>query len=142
MDQRAADRILVARISGTARRHSRWRPLTEAEEVQAVTELAELAGGRTDLLAEVAGLQIGCYEGDIDEPRRRQAANLLLQAGADPSRIPAWIEIGRIRVRNARHIPYTGLTDVPMGRSRQALARPLGLAQTASRAVAGSVSSA
>ena len=109
MDQQAADRILAAQITGTARRHSRWRPLTEAEEAEAVIELADLALGRADLLAQVAGLQIGCYEGDIDEPRRRQAANLLLKAGADRDLIPAWIEIGRERVRNARHIPYTGL---------------------------------
>jgi hypothetical protein len=109
MDQQAADRILVAEISGTARRHARWRSLTEAEESQAVTELADLAQGRADLLAQVAGLQIGCYEGDIDEPRRRQAADLLLKAGADQTLIPAWIEVGRERVRNARHIPYTGL---------------------------------
>jgi hypothetical protein len=119
MDQQAADRILAAQITGTARRHSRWRPLTEAEETQAITELADLAQGRSDLLAQVAGLQIGCYEGDIDEPRRRQAAGLLLKAGADPDRIPAWIEIGRERVRNARHIPYTGLAKILMPRRPQ-----------------------
>jgi hypothetical protein len=118
MDQRAADRILAAQITGTARHHSRWRPLTEAEETRAVTELADLAQGRNDLLAQVAGLQIGCYEGDIDEPRRRQAADLLLKAGADQALIPGWIEIGRERVRNARHIPYTGLPAPARRRGR------------------------
>jgi hypothetical protein len=40
----------------------------------------------------------------------------LLKAGADQGLIPAWIDIGRERVRNARHIPYTGLPARPPGR--------------------------
>ena len=66
-----ADRILVARISGPARRNVRWRELTEVEEAAAVADLRELAGGRADLLAEVAGLEEGSAEGQLDEPRGR-----------------------------------------------------------------------
>src|SRR6516165_2295358 len=51
----AADRLLVAQLTGTARHHARWRDLTEDEQAAAVTELRELAGGRADLLAEVCG---------------------------------------------------------------------------------------
>ena len=50
-----ADRILIAEIWGEARRRARWRDLGSDEETAAVTELRELAGGRGDLLAEVAG---------------------------------------------------------------------------------------
>lgn len=52
----------------------RWRELTADEEVAAVTALRELAGGRADLLAEVADLEEGALEGEPDEPLARQAA--------------------------------------------------------------------
>jgi hypothetical protein len=61
----------------------RWRELTADEEVAAVTALRELAGGRADLLAEVADLEEGALEGEPDEPLARQA-----EAGADESAIP------------------------------------------------------
>jgi hypothetical protein len=32
-----------------------------------------------------------------DEPRQRQAAQLLTKAGADQGLIPAWVEVGRRR---------------------------------------------
>src|ERR1700759_5696736 len=92
-----ADRILVAELTGEARHRARWRPLTGGEEAAAVAELRELAGGRADLLAEVAGVFEGTSEGELDEPLCRQAARLCRQAGADPEAIPAWIEEGRRR---------------------------------------------
>jgi hypothetical protein len=58
-----ADRILVAQLTGEARHHAKWRQLTADEEAAAVTELRELAGGRADLLAEVAGVLEGAREG-------------------------------------------------------------------------------
>lgn len=69
-----ADRILVARLTGTAKRHARWRNLSDAENAAGVAELRELADGRGDLLAEVAGLLEGASEGELDEPLSRQAA--------------------------------------------------------------------
>ncbi len=50
-----ADRLRVAELYGEARHHAKWRDLTAAEEGAAVAGLRELAGGRADLLAEVAG---------------------------------------------------------------------------------------
>jgi hypothetical protein len=41
-----------------------------------VAELAALAGGRADLLAEVAGIFEGTSEGELDEPLARSAATL------------------------------------------------------------------
>ena len=48
-----------------------------------MTELRELAGGRANLLAKVAGIFEGTSDGDLDEPLARQAAQLCRLAGAD-----------------------------------------------------------
>ena len=103
-----ADRILVAQLTGTAQHHARWRELTEAEHATAVAELRELAAGRADLLAEVAGILEGFAEGELHEPHARQAAQLCRDAGADPDQISAWIEVGRQRAARARQSPFSG----------------------------------
>jgi hypothetical protein len=103
-----ADRILVAQLTGEARHHARWRELIAAEEAAAVVELRELAGGRADLLAEVAGILEGTSEGELDEPLTCQAAGLCRLAGADPETIPAWIAEGRRRAAAARQPPFSG----------------------------------
>ena len=103
-----ADRILIAEIYGEARHYAQWRELTDDEEAAAVTALRELAGGRADLLAEVAGILEGAREGEPDEPLARQAAGLCRKAGADLEAIPAWIEEGRRRRAAARQPPFSG----------------------------------
>jgi len=85
-----SDRLLVAKLTGEARHHARWRPLTEEEEAAAVSELRTLAAGRSDLLAEVAGIFEGTSEGELDEPLARRAAQLCRKAGADEALIPQW----------------------------------------------------
>ena len=104
----AADRILIAQLHGEAKHHARWRPLTEAERAAAVAALRELAGGRADLLAHVAGILEGSSEGELDEPLYRQAAGLVRDAGADPEAIAGWVEIGRQRRADARRLPFSG----------------------------------
>ena len=106
-DRPQADRILVAQLTGEARHHARWRDLTEAERAAAVGELRELAAGRADLLAEVAGIFEGTSEGELDGPLARQAAQLCRDAGADPDVIPAWIEEGRRRRTSAGLPPFS-----------------------------------
>jgi hypothetical protein len=103
-----ADRILVAQLTGEARHRARWRPLTEDEEAAALAELRSLAGGRADLLAQVAGIFEGTSEGEPDEPLARSAARLCRMAGADADAIPGWIEEGRRRSANARRPPFSG----------------------------------
>jgi hypothetical protein len=103
-----ADRLLVAEIWGEARHHARWRELTGDEQAAAVTSLRELAGGRADLLAEVAGVLEGTSEGELDEPLVCQAAALCRKAGADPKAIPAWVEEGRRRRAGASMPPFSG----------------------------------
>ena len=103
-----ADRLLIAELWGEARHHAKWRELTDAEQAAAVAELRELAGGRGDLLAEVAGIFEGTSEGELDEPLTRQAADLCRKAGADPEASSAWIAEGRCRAASARQPPFSG----------------------------------
>jgi len=103
-----ADRLLVAELYGEARHHARWRDLSSDEEAAAVAALRELAGGRADLLAEVAGILEGTSEGELDEPLTRQAAGLCRKAGADLEAITAWIAEGRRRRAAARQPPFSG----------------------------------
>jgi hypothetical protein len=63
--------LLIARISGIALRHARWRKPTGDETAAAVAELQEVAGDRPDLLAEEAGLLLGYYGGELGERRLR-----------------------------------------------------------------------
>jgi hypothetical protein len=102
------DRIVVAWLTGTAKHHSRWRELTANERDTAVAELRQLAAGRADLLAEVAGILEGAADGELDEPLARCAARLCREAGADPEAIPRWVEVGRERAARARLPPFSG----------------------------------
>lgn len=77
------DGIITAKLAGTASRHSSSRPLDVAA---AVAELREIAAGRSDLLAEQAGLTLGARAyGRLDSmwPRTALQAALLVAAGAD-----------------------------------------------------------
>lgn len=80
-----------------------------------MAELRELADGRADLLAQVAGLFEGTSEGELDEPLCRSAARLCRLAGADREAIPAWIEEGRRRREAATQPPFSGGLRGPEG---------------------------
>ena len=100
------DRLLVSEIHGEARLHASRRELTADEHAAAVAALRELAAGRGDLLAEVAGIMLGASEGELDEPLMRQAAELCRAAGADEALIPGWIKEGRRRRTEAARAPF------------------------------------
>jgi hypothetical protein len=102
---RELDQLTVARLTGAAWRHaSGWEP-TGAQTAAAVRELREIAVGRGDLLAEVAGLLIGYYRRTAEEPKARAAAYYCIAAGAGLDLIPRWIETGCARAAAARLIP-------------------------------------
>jgi hypothetical protein len=93
------DRIMVARLSGTAVRLARTcGPIDEA-----VTELRALAEGRGDLLAEQAGIMAGAWSARVETGDYLLAAALLVLAGADHERIARWVEVGRERAMTPRH---------------------------------------
>lgn len=102
------DRLITASLTAAARRLADWQALSPAEAAAAVRELQDAAEGRSDLLAEVAGLLLGFYEGDRDEPKARRAAELCLAAGADEDLIQRWTEEGRLRAANGRQRPVAG----------------------------------
>jgi hypothetical protein len=105
----AADRLLVARLTGIAQRHARWGALTGDEKAADAAELREIAGGRGDLLAEVVGLYLGTAEGKGDEYRAQAqaVAELCRMADADETLIPGWIEEGRRRAEVRRMPPFS-----------------------------------
>ena len=93
------DRILVARLSGSAVRLARARgPIDEA-----VAELRTLAGGRGDLLAEATGVMAGAWTVRIGTGDDLLAAGLLVLAGADHDLIARWVEVGRERMMTPKH---------------------------------------
>jgi hypothetical protein len=96
------DRALFARIARAASHHARHRVLTESEYHDAITELAAIAQGRADLLAQCAGLNIGGHEGDLDEAHYIRAAQLCIKAGADSQQMPHWIKEGQRRAQIGR----------------------------------------
>jgi hypothetical protein len=111
--------MIVAEPTSEARHHAKWRQLNEDEEAAAVAVFRELAAGRADVLAEVAGIFQGTSEGELDEPLARQAADLCRKAGADPEALPRWVEEGRRRAAVARMMPHSGQP----GRSSRSAAR-------------------
>ena len=88
------DRLIVAGLRGAARRHARWGHLSESETAEAMAKLRELAGDRADLLAQVAGPPGRVSEVELDEAKALAAAQLCIEAGADQTLIPRWIEEG------------------------------------------------
>ena len=100
MTNAVGDRILSAQIAGVVARHARVHRLAGPDRASALVELTELAAGRGDLLARCAGLAVGTHEGDLDEDRYLREAQLCIDAGADTSLIPHWIEVGRRQARD------------------------------------------
>ncbi len=101
------DELTVARLTGAARRHASGREPTGAETAAAVTELTEIAGGRGDLLAELAGLLVGYYRHTAEQARAEAAAYYCIASGADLDLIPRWIELGRRRAAAAQRTAGT-----------------------------------
>ena len=106
------DQIIVTRLTRVARRIARWRVVTSEREAQAVKDLREIAGDRSDLLAEVAGLALGFGETQGDAIVLRHIAVLCAKAGADPEQVREWIEVGRHRSG------FAGIPPATVGRPR------------------------
>ena len=74
-----------------------------------MAELREIAGDRADLLAEVAGVQLGTSEdkGEHEIAKAAAVAELCRLAGAGETLIPAWVGEGRRRAANAGMPPFS-----------------------------------
>jgi hypothetical protein len=77
------DRMIVAGLMGEAPHHARWELPGEEITEAAVADLRKIAGGRTDLLAEVAGIFLGTSEGELHEPRAQRCRLHQARAGQD-----------------------------------------------------------
>lgn len=108
MAETEADRILLAQLTGVAR-HLVNEAQGSDQWAAAVEELRRLAGGRTDLLAELAGISIGVGEADLEADRYRRTTDLAIAAGADPEQIEHWIPVGRSRAASGKIPPSAGV---------------------------------
>src|SRR5258706_12604668 len=103
-----ADRIHLAQLTGVARHLVCDGLDTPDQRAIAVEELRQLARGRADLLAELAGVSLGVGESQLDADRYRQTADLYIAAGADQTAIPAWVHVGRSLASQAKIRPSAG----------------------------------
>ena len=103
------DRLLAARLTGIARRHARSGAPDEDDKAAAVAELRDVADGRADLLAEVAGLALGTSEARGAEyvAMGQAVADLCRAAGADETLVPQWAEEGKRRAEARRMPPFS-----------------------------------
>jgi hypothetical protein len=84
-----------------------------AGRAAAVTEIAGLARGSGDLLAQCAGITAGFHHGQAGEARHLRAARLCIEAGADAARVHRWAGEGRRRA--AARSPGAGAVSWPGG---------------------------
>ena len=70
----------------------RGRPLTEAEEADALPDVTGAPPERTELLVQVAGLRSASPRGTLNESMRREAAKLLIRGSGDLKTILGWVE--------------------------------------------------
>jgi hypothetical protein len=98
-----SDRVLVAQLSGRAIRLAR----DKRSIAEAIADLRERAGGRSDLLAETAGLMGGYWSATSATQSGDYvvAFGLLIMAGADHDRIAEWVDVGRKRGQSSRQRP-------------------------------------
>ena len=97
--RKPTDGILRAQLSGRAVRLAR----DGGSIAEAIAELRDMAGGRVDLLAEAAGVQVGYWSAKPSGGDAVVAAGLLIMAGADHKRIAQWVEVGRQRASKPMH---------------------------------------
>jgi hypothetical protein len=96
------DGIITAQLAGTAGRYVSQKPL---DVDAALAELREIANGRSDLLAERAGVIMGFHDENARDgrwPRRALEAALCIAAGADLTRLMEWIAVGQERAQRIR----------------------------------------
>lgn len=95
------DRYLEVALSGLARRHA----MEGTTDPEAIAELRLLAQGRSDLLAEAAGMAIGGYLAapGMNDPRTLRAGWLLVAAGADPTLVTGHVDATRARASRGGH---------------------------------------
>ena len=104
MQQTDPDRLTIARLSAVASRHAARGTITDWQRAEAVAELAAVAAGRGDLLAQEAGINLGFASArdGWEHAIRQLAAELCIEAGADLDLVPVWEQEGRERAEKVQ----------------------------------------
>lgn len=107
MAKRETDRIISGQIAAIARRFAAEGLISGRDREEAVAALRRVSVGRTDLLAEHAGLCLGLA---LAVPGSQAAistleAELCIEAGADPDLIPVWRQTGYFRALGEQQDP-------------------------------------
>ena len=97
------DDIIVARIARTARHYAAAGLTSQENRAEAVAALRQASRGRTDLLAQHAGICLGfaLAEDGAQAERHTLEAALCSEAGADPDLVPVWQQTGYFRACQA-----------------------------------------
>jgi hypothetical protein len=103
MGDRERDQAIVSKLYTIATRT--WEEPTGPDRTGRLNELTAAAGGRTDLLAEAAGILLGTRPDDDHDPRHRQhsagaGAEMLLELAQTPEddpKVQRWVPIGAER---------------------------------------------
>jgi hypothetical protein len=90
MRESDSDERMLGQIADTCRWYAAARPPAAQRRATALTTLAQISGGRTDLLARYAGQSLAWYDTQPDAPAHQTAAQLCIDAGADMSLIEQW----------------------------------------------------
>ena len=96
-----SDRIRIAQLEGRAIRLAR----DKGSIADAIADLREMADGRTDLLAQAAGVMGGAWSvcSATETGDYAVAFGLLIMAGADHHLLPKFVELGRQRAMTPQH---------------------------------------
>lgn len=97
MADTAADRLIIAEISGVTGRHMPLSGLYPHGEDAAIAAVRAVARGRSDLLAEFAGTALGLSSvQEVDQLAAQMVAqaSLAARAGADMALVARWIPVG------------------------------------------------
>jgi hypothetical protein len=97
MADTAADRLVIAEISGVTGRHMPLSGPYPHGGAAAIADVRAVARGRADLLAQFAGTALGLSVVELVDQRAAQMvgqASLAARAGADMDLVARWIPVG------------------------------------------------
>jgi len=84
------DDYLLSQIADVCRWYAVDGPPTAQRQAAALAELAQIAAGRTDLLARFAGQSLAWHDAGSEAAAGERAVQLCITAGADMNLIESW----------------------------------------------------
>jgi hypothetical protein len=97
MREPGSDERMQGQIADTCRWYAAAGPPTAQRRATALTTLAQITAGRTDLLARYAGQSLAWHDAQPDDPANETAARLCIDADADMALIEQWHHLSRTR---------------------------------------------